>query len=188
MLRGLRTILEVERAQVQPLRGLRLALGVAIPLVAGIATGHANLGAFGAGGALGVGFGAFLGGYRTQASAMTAAAVAISMSLFAGSVAGPSAATTTALVMLWTFGAGLLGVFGPSAYFVGLQSVLNLLIGSGLPLGDHAAIGSTKAAPRWSSSRFPRRNSWWTAWRPSHPSWTRKRGTLLNCSASMRTS
>ena len=146
MLRGLRTILEVERAQVQPLRGLRLALGVAIPLMAGIATGHATLGAFGAGGALGVGFGAFLGVYRTQAATMSAAAVALSLSLLAGSLAGPSPAMTTALVLLWTFGAGLLGVFGPSAYFVGLQSVLNLLIGSGLPLGEHEAMDRALAA------------------------------------------
>jgi uncharacterized membrane protein YccC len=146
LLRGWRTILQVERVQVQPLRGLRLALGVAIPLVAGIATGHATLGAFGAGGALGVGFGAFLGVYRTQAATMSAAAVALSLSLLAGSLAGPSPAMTTALVLLWTFGAGLLGVFGASAYFVGLQSVLNLLIGSGLPLGEHDAVARALAA------------------------------------------
>ena len=144
--RGLRTAFELDRAQVQPLRGLRLALGLAVPLVAGIASGHADLGAMGAGGALGVGFGAFVGHYRTQAAAMIAAAIAISLSLFVGSAAGHSAAMTTALVMLWTFGAGLLGVFGPPAYFVGLQAVLNLLIGSGLPPGEHSAAALALAA------------------------------------------
>jgi uncharacterized membrane protein YccC len=141
-----RTILEIECAQVQPMRGLRLALGIAIPLVAGIASGHPDIGAFGAGGALGVGFGAFLGVYRTKAAAMIAAALAVSLSLFVGSVAGHSAGSTTALVLLWTFGAGLLGVFGPPAYFVGLQAVLNLLIGSGLPLGEHTAEARALAA------------------------------------------
>jgi hypothetical protein len=33
-------IFQVQRAELQPLRGLRLALGVAIPLVAGIASGR----------------------------------------------------------------------------------------------------------------------------------------------------
>ena len=131
--RSVRATLRVDRAQLRPLFGLSLALGVAIPLVAGIATGYPEIGAFASAGALGVGFGGFLGVYRTKAVTMIAGAVSIAVSLFAGSVVGHSAILTTMLVLLWGFGAGLLGAFGPAAYFVGLQAVLNLLVGSGFP-------------------------------------------------------
>jgi hypothetical protein len=126
-------MLRVDWAQMHPLFGLSLALGVAIPLVAGIAGGRPELGVFASAGALGVGFGAFLGVYRTKAATTIAAAVSIAVSLFVGSVAGHSAILTTTLVLIWGFGAGLLGAFGPAAYFVGLQAVLNLLVGSGFP-------------------------------------------------------
>ncbi|MCC7326285.1 MAG: FUSC family protein [Burkholderiales bacterium] len=131
--RSVRVMLHVDRAQLHPLFGLKLALGVVIPLVAGIAGGRPELGAFASAGALGVGFCGFLGVYRTKAATMIAAAVSITVSLFVGSVAGHSAILTTMLVLLWGFGAGLLGVFGPAAYVVGLQAVLNLLVGSGFP-------------------------------------------------------
>lgn len=141
-----RAMLEIDRAQVQPLRGLRLALGAAFPLVGGVATGYPEIGAFASGGALGVGFGGFLGVYRTQAATMIAAAASIGVSLFVGSVGGHSAAVTIALVVLWGFGAGLLGVFGPAAYFVGLQAVLHLLLGSGFPADVHDAAVRALAA------------------------------------------
>jgi hypothetical protein len=141
-----RAMLEIDRAQMQPLRGLRLALGAALPLIGGIAVGHEEIGAFASAGALGVGFGGFLGVYRTQAATMIAAAASLSASLFVGSVGGHSAAIMTALVMLWGFCAGLLGMFGPAAYFVGLQAVLHLLLGSGFPAGAHDAAVRAAAA------------------------------------------
>jgi len=168
---GLRTMLRIERAQLQPLRGFRLALGAAIPLIGGAAIGHADIGAFASAGALGVGFGGFLGGYRTQAATMIAAATAIAVSMFVGSVAGHSTPITTALVLAWGFGAGLLGVFGAAAYFVGLQSVLHLLIGSGFPgdVGEAAlraiaafaggALQTLLIIGVWPLRRFARENS-----------------------------
>src|SRR5690606_15275726 len=116
---SVRTLLEVDRAQVQPWRGLRLALGVAIPLIGGIATGHEDLGAFACGGALGVGFGGCLGAYRTQAVTMMVAAACIALALFVGSIGMHPTVLAAGIVALGGFAAGLLGVFGPGAYFVG---------------------------------------------------------------------
>jgi uncharacterized membrane protein YccC len=135
-----RAIVRLERAQLHPLLGLSFTLGVAIPLVAGITPGQAGTYAFASAAALAVGFGGFLGIYRTKAATMLAATLSIALSLFVGSVGGRSPALMTGLVLLWGFAAGLLGVFGPAAYFVGLQAVLYLLLGSGLPVNAHDAL------------------------------------------------
>jgi len=53
---------------------LRCTVGVAIPLVAGLVFRQPSISAFGAVGAMSVGFGSFQGAYRTRAAIMVFAA------------------------------------------------------------------------------------------------------------------
>jgi uncharacterized membrane protein YccC len=120
---------------------LRCTLGVAIPLVVGLAIGEPGIGAFGAIGAVSVGFGSFQGAYRSRAAVMLFAAVGMALSIFVGSLAGHTSAAAIIAAAVWGFGGGLIVALGPSASFVGLQSVVAVLIAGGFPADVHEAAG-----------------------------------------------
>ncbi len=120
---------------------LRCTVGVAIPLLLGLAFDQPGLGAFGAIGAVSVGFGSFQGAYRSRAAVMLFAAVGMALSVFVGSLAGHSDAAAIAVAAIWGLGGGLLVALGPAASFVGLQSVVAVLIAGGFPTGLADAAG-----------------------------------------------
>ena len=80
----------VDWSRFEGLAALRCTAGVAIPLAAGLLLKQPSVSAFGAIGAVSVGFGSFQGAYRSRAAVMISAAVAMAVALFAGSVAGHS--------------------------------------------------------------------------------------------------
>jgi hypothetical protein len=112
---------------------LRCTIGVLIPLVAGLLFGQPLVSAFGVVGAMSVGFGSFQGAYRSRATVMVLAAFGMAVSVFIGSVAGHSDVAEIAAATVSAFIGGLLVALGPSAAFVGLQSVVAVLIASGFP-------------------------------------------------------
>lgn len=112
---------------------LRCTIGVAIPLILGLATAQPGMGVFGATGAVSVGFGSFQGAYRSRAAVMLLAATGMSLSIWLGSLAGHADATAVAAAAFWGFAGGLLVALGPSASFVGLQSIVAVLIAGGFP-------------------------------------------------------
>ena len=112
---------------------LRCTVGVAIPLVAGLIFSQSSISAFGAVGAMSVGFGSFQGAYRTRAAIMVFAAVGMAVSIFIGSLAGHSDLAAVVAATITAFASGLLVALGPSAAFVGLQSVVAVLIAGGFP-------------------------------------------------------
>ena len=112
---------------------LRCTIGVLIPLVGGLVFGQPLVSAFGAVGAMSVGFGSFQGAYRSRATVMVLAAFGMAISIFIGSLAGHSDIAEIAAATLSAFISGLLVAIGPSAAFVGLQSVVAVLIASGFP-------------------------------------------------------
>lgn len=120
---------------------LRCTLGVAIVLFTGIAIGQPAIGVFGAIGAVSVGFGSFQGVYRSRAAVMLVAAAAMALSIFCGSLAGGRDATAIAAAGAWGFGGGLIVALGPSASFVGLQSIVAVLIAGGYPADLQDAAG-----------------------------------------------
>jgi uncharacterized membrane protein YccC len=121
--------------------GLRCVAGVAIPLVAGLATGNALLGLAAAIGALPVGFASRQGVYRTRAVAMLLTALGMGLSAFVGSVTGGHAILSVAAAGLWGFVFGLLACLGPVATGVGLNSCLALAIFSQFQYSPaHAAL------------------------------------------------
>jgi fusaric acid resistance family protein len=129
----LQSAIHIDWPQFEGLAALRCTVGVAIPLLVGLMLHQPLVSAFGAIGAVSVGFGSFQGAYRSRAAVMVYAAVAMALSIFVGSLAGHSnlAAIVTATVA--AFVSGLLVALGPAAAFVGLQSVVAVLIAGGFP-------------------------------------------------------
>lgn len=129
----LQSATHVEWSQFEGLAALRCTVGVAIPLVVGFALGQPLVSAFGAVGAVSVGFGSFQGAYRSRAEVMIYAAAAMALSVFVGAVAGHSALWAIVTATGAAFASGLLVAVGPAAAFVGLQSVVAVLIAGGYP-------------------------------------------------------
>jgi uncharacterized membrane protein YccC len=125
--------LRVDWSRLEGLAALRCAVGVATPLLLGLAIDQPLVGVFGAAGAFGVGFGSFQGAYRSRAGLMLLAAAGVAFSVFVGSLAGHSSTATVAVAALWAFAGGLLVALGHGASFVGLQSIVALLIAGGYP-------------------------------------------------------
>jgi hypothetical protein len=126
-------LLKVEWSDFEGLAALRCAIGVAVPLLVGLAIDEPLVGVFGAAGAVGVGFGSFQGAYRARAAVMLLAAVGMSCSVFIGSLAGHSNAATIVVAATWAFSGGLLVALGHGASYVGLQSIVAVLIAGGYP-------------------------------------------------------
>jgi uncharacterized membrane protein YccC len=131
----------VDWSQFEGTAALRCTLGVAVPLVVGLVIGQPAVGVFGAIGAVSVGFGSFQGAYRSRAAVMLFAAVGMALSIFFGSIAGHRDGTAIAAAALWGFGGGLIVALGPSASFVGLQSVVAVLLAGGFPADLRGAAG-----------------------------------------------
>jgi len=127
----LATTLHSDWTQFEPLAALRCTTAVAIPLIAGSATGYAPIGVFGAIGAVSVGFGSFQGAYRSRASVMLWAALCMAVSIVLGSLAGHAAVPSVLVAVLWGFASGWLVALGPAASFVGLQSAIAAILAQG---------------------------------------------------------
>ena len=134
------SVLKGDWSRFEGTAALRCALGVAVPLVIGAVTGYAPVGVFGAMGAVGAGFGSFQGAYRSRAALMLLASVDMSFSVLVGSLAGHSLASTIGVAALWAFAGGLLVALGQAASFVGLQSIVAVLIAGGFPTDLEGAV------------------------------------------------
>ncbi len=108
--------------------GVRCAIGVAIPLVVGLAVGQPLAGAAGAIGALPVGFASRQGVYRTQAAAALLTAAAVAVSAFVGALCGANVWLSVAAAVIWAFSYGVLTSLGTTAMVIGVNSVVTLAI------------------------------------------------------------
>jgi len=115
---------------------LRCTIGVAIPLLVGFLFHHPTISAFGAIGAVSVGFGSFHGAYRRRAVAMVLASIAMAIAIFVGSVAGASGVAITVATAIFGLAGGLLTALGPAGTFIGLQAVVAVVIAGGFPAGS----------------------------------------------------
>lgn len=118
---------------------LRCTVGVALPLIVGLALRQPTISAFGAVGAVSVGFGSFQGAYRSRAAVMIYAAFAMALSIFVGSLAGYSDLASIVTAAVAAFAGGLLVAAGPAAAFVGQQSGVAVLIAAGFPTDPRGA-------------------------------------------------
>jgi uncharacterized membrane protein YgaE (UPF0421/DUF939 family) len=131
----------VDWSLIESAAALRCTIGVAVVLLGGVLIQQHSVAVFGAVGAVSVGFGSYQGAYRSRAAVMLYAGAGMALSIFIGSLAGHSSAATVAATALWAFGGGLLVALGPAASFVGLQSVVAVLIAAGFPSDLRDAAG-----------------------------------------------
>jgi hypothetical protein len=132
---------KVDWSLIEGTAALRCTIGVAVPLLAGVAIGQPSVAVFGAVGAVSVGFGSYQGAYRSRAAVMLYAAGGMALSIFFGSLAGHSIVASIAATACWGFGGGLLVALGPAASFVGLQSIVAVVIAEGFPADLPDAAG-----------------------------------------------
>jgi hypothetical protein len=128
---ALRSTVRVDWSQVEVLGALRCTVGVAVPLLVGLLSNHPTITAFGAVGAVSVGFGSFQGAYRSQATGMVLASLAMAIAVFVGSIAGASNVAVTVVTTLVALGGGLLIALGPAGAFIGLQAMVAVVIAGG---------------------------------------------------------
>jgi len=108
--------------------GARCAIGVALPLVAGLLTDHPLYGVSAAIGALPVGFASRQGVYRSRAAAALMTAAGVAVSAFVGAICGGTAWAAVLVAALWGFAYGIVASLGPSATAAGVNSVVALAI------------------------------------------------------------
>jgi uncharacterized membrane protein YccC len=136
-------VVQFDRSKLTIGRGLRNAVGIGVPLIAGVAAGRSDIGVTIAAGALLAGFIDLGGAYGLRWRAMISAAALIGLSTFLGAATGDNDAVAVALMALWGFGAGLAVALGPEAAFVGANTALALLIAADFNNAPQIALGQS---------------------------------------------
>ncbi|HEY2259603.1 MAG TPA: FUSC family protein [Solirubrobacteraceae bacterium] len=126
-------ITRFDRGGFEPGRAARYALGVGIPLFAGVATGYTIEGIAISGGATLIGLTDSGIPYRGRVRAMLIAAVAAALSTFVGEVTGSYDVIAVVLLALWSFGAGMFIALGLPTYFVALMAPLSMVLVAAYP-------------------------------------------------------
>jgi uncharacterized membrane protein YccC len=130
-----------DRSAVDPIRGLRYAIGVGIPLLAGIAAGRTIEGVAASLGALLVGLTDSGAPYRSRIGVMLIASVAVAVSTFVGQVVGGHDVAATAVLTAASFGAGMFAAFGMPTYIVALMCPAAVVAAEALPASPGPALG-----------------------------------------------
>jgi len=125
----------IDRSGLAVAVGLRCTVGVVVPLVVGILTGHVASGVDAGVGSLVVGFVSFEGRHRSTLKAMLIAAAGVTVSMLAGSLGGGHPVALLFVMAAWGIGAGLAGAFGSGTSVAALQAVVVLVVFSSLPMG-----------------------------------------------------
>jgi uncharacterized membrane protein YccC len=123
-----RSALYLDRSKLAVDVGLRCAVGLAIPLVAGQASGHPLVGAVAATGALTAGLVSQQGTYRSRAGVVLAASLVFALCAFIGGTLGHLVGADIALAAGLGFLVGLAACLGPAATAIGLQAIVGLVV------------------------------------------------------------
>lgn len=121
---------------------LRNAIGVAVPLALGLATGAIASSAAVATGALNVSFSDGSDPYLQRAYRMMASSVLVGVAVCAGALAGHDPVTATAIATIWAFAAGMLVALSNAAPDIGLVSLVTLVVFAYRPLPLESALFS----------------------------------------------
>lgn len=135
----LRDVLRPEWNKFHPRTALRCMPAIALALLVGSLTGHAEWGIMAASGAVSVGFGSYqeLGGSRT--APMLFATLGMCISSWIGTLAGQSFSATIAVTALWGFLYVSISALGPGQQWIALQSAIWMIISTAYPApGLHA--------------------------------------------------
>ncbi|MDX6295449.1 MAG: hypothetical protein QOH50_4524 [Kribbellaceae bacterium] len=125
---------------VAPQRAVRVAIGAAVPLAVGSASGHLDYGAYASLGALSAGFVSFQGVTRSRVTAVAVASAGMAVSTFVGAATAAVAPwLLVPVVILWGYVAGLADCLGPRLSAAAIQWPVALVIAIGIPAGPTEA-------------------------------------------------
>ncbi len=127
------SVVHFDTAKMNPWLGLRNALGVALPLAAGIALHSQPAGVSAALGALNVAFRDSAAPYLQRARHMLLCSVMMGIAAFAGSVSGRDPALAVLVAGGWALVAGMMIALSVSASELGVLSLVLLLIYGAVP-------------------------------------------------------
>ena len=127
------TIRQFDRTRLAPVMALRNALGVAIPLIIGVAMGNPSGGAMAATGALNVAFSDGNDPYLHRGRRMLSAALFVALAVFAGRLCGRNHLIAIVLEAVCAFAAGLLVAAGPAPGDIGSITLVTLIVFSASP-------------------------------------------------------
>ncbi len=140
LLQLLRDAAALDRTQSDPVVSGRNAVGVALPLIIGVALGDAALGLTGTIGALQAAFADRPGPYRLRVVRMSATALAAAATSGIAALLAANTPGSTVLVLIVAFLAGLLVAAGPSAGQVGTAAAAAALVLGHLPQTPSGAL------------------------------------------------
>lgn len=141
-------VLRLDRSQISYAIALRDAIGVVLPLAAGVAVGHTLAGLSVATGALNVGFSDSHDPYRARAARMLGASLLSGLSVFVGATAAGHDVAAVAASTVWALGGGMAVLLGPVAGQLGVTTLVLLIVFGAQPAGpvDAAALAALVAA------------------------------------------
>ena len=137
-----RTVTQFDRKRINLWMGVRNALGVALPLAAGVALGYTGAGLVAATGALNVAPADGEDSYRRRGIRMLAASILAGAAVFTGTLAGPYPIAKDVLETLWTFAAGLAVCLGTAPADIAIVSLVVFLVFSARSMPPALAAGA----------------------------------------------
>jgi len=135
-----RGVLHIDTAKIDPWIALRNTVGVAAPLVVGLAIGMPLGGLAVASGALNVSYSDGHDPYGRRAKRMLAAGILCSLGIMAGGLAGRYNFAAILLASVWAFGSGMAVSLGSTGESLGVISLVVLIIYSAQALTPERAL------------------------------------------------
>ena len=123
-----RTVTRFDVSKISPLVAARNALGITLPLAAGVALGNATAGLIVCIGALNVAYSDGSDPYLYRARRMCAAAILCGLAVFAGGLIGRQEAIAILLIAACTFVAGMMVAVGTTAADIGSVALVTLIV------------------------------------------------------------
>ncbi len=137
-----RTVTRFEASKITPLLAFRNALGMALPLAAGVALGNPTAGLIASIGALNVSYSDGADPYRYRARRMCAAAFLCALAVVAGGLCAHNVAIAVALAAACAFFAGLMVGVSATAADIGTITLVTLIVFSAHAMSAGAALQS----------------------------------------------
>ncbi len=141
-----RTVTRFESAKISPILALRNALGITLPLAAGVALGNIAGGLIACIGALNVAYSDGADPYRYRARRMFIASVLCALAVFAGGFVGRHQAIAVVLTALAAFPAGMMVAVSTTAADIGSIALVTLIVFSAHGMSASDALRSGAVA------------------------------------------
>lgn len=126
-------IARAPRSALAPARGVRLTVGVMLPIMLGVCLGRPDYGVYAALGALPSGFASMVGEDRKKAAGVALASAGMALGTFAGALAANTAPLLVLFIAAFAYAAGIAGAFGDRLAIAALQWPGALLIATSTP-------------------------------------------------------